>query len=99
MKSLKALLKKAQKKLQLKNRKKKKEEKVKNIFIKKLEIDEIKIDNIDQLNNSESLREKKNPSKMMMILIVLLNMAPIEQSKIIQVIKKDFMKNLKEKKK
>ena len=43
--------------------KKKKEEKVKNIFIKKLDIDEIKIDNIDQLNNSERINEQKNEIK------------------------------------
>ena len=43
--------------------KKKKEEKVKNIFIKKLEIDEIKIDNIDQLNNSERINGQKDEIK------------------------------------
>jgi serine/threonine protein kinase len=40
--------------------KKKKEEKVKNIFIKKLDIGEIKIDNINQLNNSERINEQKD---------------------------------------
>ena len=43
--------------------KKKKEEKVKNIFIKKLDIDEIKIDNIDQLNNSERINGQKDQIK------------------------------------
>ena len=43
--------------------KKKKEEKVKNIFIKKLDIDEIKIDNIDQLNNSERINGQKDEIK------------------------------------
>ena len=45
--------------------KKKKEEKVKNIFIKKLDIDEIKIDNIDQLNNSERINGQKDEIKNM----------------------------------
>ena len=43
--------------------KKKKEEKVKNIFIKKLDIDEIKIDNIDQLNKSERINGQKDEIK------------------------------------
>ena len=43
--------------------KKKKEEKVKNIFIKKLDIEDIKIDNINQLNNSERINGQKDEIK------------------------------------
>ena len=39
--------------------KKKKEEKVKNIFIKKLDIGEIKLDNFNQINNSQRINHQK----------------------------------------